>query len=93
MKLELDFSARYPVANCVTLTMTLLDDGWTAEQAKGLLDSLKLDGGIPEWETNYLQKLRDWCATHDEDWTTIEGQLEFVAYELLSFIRKHRGGS
>jgi hypothetical protein len=62
--------------------MTLLDDGWTTEQAKGLLDSLKLDGGIPEWETNYLEKLRDWCARHDEDWTTIEAQLEFVAYEL-----------
>ena len=62
--------------------MTLLDQDWTAEQAKGLLDSLKLNGGIPEWEAKYLQKLRDWCASHEEDWTTIEGQLEFVAYEL-----------
>jgi hypothetical protein len=27
--------------------MTLLDTGWTEEQAQGLLDSLKLGGGEP----------------------------------------------
>ena len=64
--------------------MTLLDDGWTAEQAKALLDSLKLNGGIPEWDAQYLQKLRDWCSDHVRDWTRIEGQLEFVAYELCN---------
>ena len=29
-----------------------------------------------------LQKLRDWCASREKDWTTIEAHLEFVAYEL-----------
>jgi hypothetical protein len=62
--------------------VALLDNGWTEEQARGLLDSLKLDGGIPDWGPSYLQKLRDWCSAHEKDWTTIDGQLEFVAYEL-----------
>lgn len=64
--------------------MALLDNGWTAEQAKGLLESLNLQGGIPDWEPRYLQKLKDWCSAHDKDWTEIEGQLEFVAYELCN---------
>jgi hypothetical protein len=62
--------------------MSLLDNGWTEQQAAGLLDSLGLEGGVPEWDPKYLQKLRDWCSAHDKDWTTIEGQLEFVAYDL-----------
>ena len=33
--------------------MTLLDEGWTAEQAKGLLDGFKLNGAIPESEAKY----------------------------------------
>jgi tail lysozyme len=62
--------------------MRLTDDGWTEEQTVGLLDRLNLGGGIPEWAPNYLQKLRNWCADHRKDWTTIDAQLEFVAYEL-----------
>ena len=64
--------------------MTLLDTGWTEEQAKGLLDSLRLRGGLPDWDSNYLQKLRDWCSAHEKDWTTIESQAEFVGYELCN---------
>ena len=64
--------------------MALPDNGWTAEQAKGLLESLKLQGGIPDWEARYLQKFRNWCSAHNKDWTEIEGQLEFVAYELCN---------
>jgi hypothetical protein len=62
--------------------MSLLDTNWTEEQAAALLDRLRLEGGIPDWEPGYLEKLRNWCSAHDEDWTTIDGQLEFVAYEL-----------
>ncbi len=64
--------------------MTLLDNGWTAEQAKGLLDSLNLDGGVPDWDPQYLQKLKDWCSGQEKDWSKIESQLEFVAHELCS---------
>ena len=64
--------------------MVLLDNGWTEEQAKGLLDSLDLDGDIPDWDPTYLQKLRDWCSAYEKDWTTLDGQLEFVAYELCN---------
>ncbi len=63
--------------------MTLLDSGWTPEQAEGLLDSLKLDRGMPNWRPEALKRLHDWCSTHQEDATTVEGQLEFIAYELL----------
>jgi hypothetical protein len=63
--------------------MTLLDTGWTEEQAQGLLDSLKLDGGTPEWKPEHLQRFRDWCSTHQKDASTIEAQLEFIADELL----------
>jgi len=28
-----------------------------------------------------LQKIIDWCASREKDWTTIEAHLEFVAYE------------
>ena len=64
--------------------MTLLDTGWTQEQAQGLLDSLKLNGGTPDWNPEHLQRLHDWCDAHSEDSTTVGGQLEFIAYELLN---------
>jgi len=63
--------------------MTLLDTGWTEEQAQGLLDSLKLIGGTPDWKPEHLERLRDWCSAHQKDSTSIEGQLEFIAQELL----------
>jgi len=62
--------------------MTLFDQGWTEEHAKGLLDSLRLTGGVPHWKPEQLQKLQDWCLDHGKDHKSIEGQLEFVAYEL-----------
>jgi Phage tail lysozyme len=64
--------------------MTLLDIGWTEEQAKGLLDSLKLNGSTPNWKSEHLQKLRDWCSAHGKDSATVDAQLEFIAYELLN---------
>jgi hypothetical protein len=63
--------------------MTLLDSDWTPEQAQGLLDSLKLNCGMPDWRPEALKRLHDWCSTHHEDATKVEGQLEFIAYELL----------
>ena len=64
--------------------MTLLDNGWTEEQAQGLLQSLNLDGGTPKWKREHLQRLRSWCSAHEKDSTTVDGQLEFVAYELCN---------
>jgi hypothetical protein len=64
--------------------MTLFDNGWTEDQAKGLIDSLKLTGGVPDWKPEPIQKLHDWCKAQDKDAQTIEGQLEFVAYELCN---------
>ena len=64
--------------------MGLLDDGWTEEQAKGLLDCLGLKGGVPDWKPEQLQKLRDWCSAQEKDPYTIEGQLEFIAHELCN---------
>ena len=64
--------------------MSLLDEGWTEVQAIGVLDMLKLKGGIPNWKPEHLQKLHDWCSAHEKDHATIEGQLEFIAYELLN---------
>jgi Phage tail lysozyme len=63
--------------------MTLLDGDWTPQQAQGLLDSLKLNCGMPDWKPEALKRLRDWCTSHQEDATTVEGQLEFIAHELL----------
>ena len=63
--------------------MILLDTGWTEEQARGLVDSLKLGGGEPDWKPESLQRLHDWCRAHDTDWTTVEAQLDFIADELL----------
>ena len=64
--------------------MTLLDQDWTQEQAQGLLDSLNLDGGTPKWKPEHLKKLRDWCSAHGKDSATVDGQLEFIAYELCN---------
>ena len=63
--------------------MTLLDQDWTEAQAQALLDGLALDGGTPKWKLEHLKRLRDWCSAHGMDAATIDGQLEFVAYELL----------
>ena len=64
--------------------MTILDNGWTEDQARGLLDSLMLNGSTPHWKLEHLQRLHYWCSSHEKDLTTIEAQLEFVAYELLN---------
>jgi hypothetical protein len=63
--------------------MTLVDSDWSPEQAEGLLDSLKLSHGMPQWRPEALKRLHDWCSTHEEDAGTIQGQLEFIAHELL----------
>jgi hypothetical protein len=55
--------------------MGLLDDGWTEEQAKGLLDCLDLKDGVPDWKPVQLQKLRDWCSAQEKDPYTIEASL------------------
>ena len=47
--------------------MTILDNGWTEEQARGLLDSLMLNGSIPNWKPEHLQRLHDWCSAHEKD--------------------------
>lgn len=64
--------------------MTLLDTGWTEEQAQGLLDSLNLGGGEPDWKPEHLRRLHEWCSVHNKEWTTVEAQLDFIAYELLN---------
>src|SRR4029453_4022071 len=63
--------------------VAVFDYGWTEEQAKGLLDSLNLTGGEPDWKPEHLQNLPEWGGAHDMDYKTREGQLEFIAYELL----------
>jgi hypothetical protein len=45
--------------------VSLLDEGWTEVQAIGVLDMLKLKGGIPNWKPEHLQKLHDWCSAHE----------------------------
>jgi hypothetical protein len=69
--------------NKIERAVAVFDYGWTEEQAKGLLDSLNLTGGEPNWKPEHLQKLREWCSVHDKDCETVEGQLEFIAYEIL----------
>jgi hypothetical protein len=64
--------------------VALVDNDWTDEQAQGLLCGLNLDGGTPKWKREHLQKLRSWCSAHEKDSTTLDGQLEFVAYELCN---------
>jgi Phage tail lysozyme len=64
--------------------MILLDQDWTEEQAQGLLDALNLDGGTPQWKSQHLKRLRDWCSAHGKHWETLDGQLAFVAHELCS---------
>jgi hypothetical protein len=62
--------------------MTLFDQGWSEEHAKGLLGSLQLTGGLPHWKPEHLQRLQQWCADRGKDYKAIDCQLEFVAYEL-----------
>lgn len=63
---------------------TDLEDGWTEEQAQGLLDGLGLLGAVPNWKAEHLKRLYRWCTDHRVDHKTIEGQLEFIAYDLCS---------
>lgn len=61
--------------------MTLLDQGWTAEHAKG--HPIASNSTVPfQNGTQTTSKDQDWCASREKDWTTIEAHLEFVAYEL-----------
>jgi hypothetical protein len=64
--------------------MTFLDQDWTEEQAQGVLDGLKLEGGTPKWKLEHLRRLHDWCSANDKDPATVDGQLDFIAFELCS---------
>jgi hypothetical protein len=64
--------------------MSLPDNGWTEQQAQGLLECLNLDGGTPKWKREHLQRLRAWCSAHGKDPATADGQLEFVADDLCN---------
>jgi hypothetical protein len=64
--------------------MTLLDSGWTEEQAQGLLDGLGLSGSVPNWKPEHLQRLLDWCSARAKNHKAIEGQLEFIAFDLCN---------
>jgi hypothetical protein len=58
--------------------MTILDQGWTEEQAKGLLDVLKLVGGTPDWNSEQLEKLHD--LAHEKHPTRgARAQIEILA--------------
>jgi hypothetical protein len=69
---------------CPVDRMTLLDQDWTEVQAQGLVDALNLVGGTPNWKPEHLRKLKDWCSANNMDPATVDGQLEFVAYELCN---------
>src|SRR5262245_43357828 len=62
--------------------MPLPDNGWTDKQARGLFESLNLDGGTPKWKWEHLHRLRSWCSAREKDSATIDGQLEFIAADL-----------
>jgi hypothetical protein len=66
------------------ISMTLVDFGWTGEQAQGLLDSLRLSDSAPHWKPEHLKRLYDWCSAHGKDHKTIEGQLEFIAFDICN---------
>ena len=40
--------------------------------------------GTPKWKLEHLRRLRDWCSAHGADPATIDGQLDFIAYELCN---------
>lgn len=64
--------------------MTLLDDGWSAEQAQALLDKLNLNEGIPDWKPEHLERFQKWCSVEDRDKNTIDSQIEFIAHDLCN---------
>ena len=66
------------------LVRATLEDGWTEEQAQGVLDKLALVGAVPDWKAEHLMRLYHWCSDHQKDYKTIEGHLEFVAYDLCT---------
>src|SRR5262245_66549884 len=63
--------------------MVIIDDDWTPRQDQFLLDRLKINCGLPDWKPEAPTRLCNSCSSHQEDATTVEGQLEFIAYELL----------
>jgi len=65
--------------------MALLDDGWTEEQAQGLLDGLELSSSSPEWKPEHLQRLYDWCSDRRKNPKAAEAQLELVASIFAAF--------
>lgn len=43
---------------------------------------LRLSGAAPNWRRQHLKRLYDWCRANGADYKTIEGQLEFIAFDL-----------
>ena len=57
---------------------------WKDHQVLALVDSLKLTGDRPKWKQEYIDRLHDWCSAHEKKPNTIDGQLNFVGYQLLN---------
>lgn len=60
-----------------------------AESALNPRDSCKdINGktsyGLCQWNGSRFTRLREWCKENNEDYTTVTGQLHFLAYELPS---------
>src|SRR3954468_4091807 len=62
----------------------LLDEGWSPEQAKAVLDKLTLREGIPDWKPQHLNRFEEWCAAQGKIKNAVASQLEFVAYDLCN---------
>lgn len=39
--------------------------------------------GLIQWRGNRLKKLKSWCEENEKDYTTIQGQLDFMHWELI----------
>jgi len=41
--------------------------------------------GICQWHNDRASRLRAWCGDHDYDWHSLEGQLNYLSYELSTY--------
>ena len=41
--------------------------------------------GICQWHNDRASRLRGWCKDNDYDWQSMEGQLNYLAYELQTY--------
>lgn len=66
---------------CGIISNIAYETGWTFDPNAG---DQSYNYGLIQWMGSRLSNLKTWCKENDKDYTTIQGQLDFMYWELTN---------